>query len=84
LGEPTFSHCSVNNLRDKKVLITFGARVKILRQERNMTLQSLAFEAEMEISQVHRIEKGVINPTLTTLNALAKAFNITLDDLVKI
>jgi transcriptional regulator with XRE-family HTH domain len=74
----------VNNLRDKKVLITFGARVKILRQERNMTLQSLAFEAEMEISQVHRIEKGVINPTLTTLNALAKAFNITLDDLVKI
>ncbi|MEN9549751.1 MAG: hypothetical protein RIR12_2342 [Bacteroidota bacterium] len=74
----------MNNLRDKKVLITFGARVKILRQERNMTLQSLAFEAEMEISQVHRIEKGVINPTLTTLNALAKAFNITLDDLVKI
>jgi transcriptional regulator with XRE-family HTH domain len=38
--------------------------------------------AEMEISQVYRIEKGIINPTLTTLSALSKALGITLKDLL--
>ena len=37
---------------------------------------------EMELSQVHRIEKGKINPTLTTLNALARGLKISLAELV--
>ena len=45
-------------------------------------VEQLAIEADMEISQVHRIEKGKINPTLTTLNALAKGLGITLVELV--
>jgi transcriptional regulator with XRE-family HTH domain len=46
-----------------------------------MFLESLAFEADVEISQIFRIEKGVINPTLTSLSAIAKALNIPLKDL---
>jgi transcriptional regulator with XRE-family HTH domain len=72
----------MNNLRDQDVLIEFGNKLKDLRTSKGLTLQQLAFEAEMEISQVHRVEKGKINPTLTTLNALAKGLGITLTELI--
>lgn len=72
----------MNNLRDQEVLIEFGNKLKDLRTLKGLTLQQLAFEAEMEISQVHRVEKGKINPTLTTLNALAKGLGISLTELI--
>ncbi len=72
----------MNNLRDQELLIEFGNKLKDLRTSKGLTLQQLAFEAEMEISQVHRVEKGKINPTLTTLNALAKGLGITLTELI--
>lgn len=72
----------MNKLRDTDLLIKFGERLKQLRTERGYTLEALAFEAEMELSQIHRIEKAKINPTITTLAALAKALNVTLAELV--
>jgi transcriptional regulator with XRE-family HTH domain len=72
----------MNNLRDLEVLIEFGNKLKGLRTLKGLTLQQLAFEADMEISQVHRVEKGKINPTLTTLNALAKGLGISLSELI--
>lgn len=81
-----FPNCAtlvlMNNLRDKEILTDFGNKLKELRDLKGLTLQELAFEADMEISQVHRVEKGKINPTLTTLNALAKGLGITLAELV--
>ena len=49
---------------------------------KRITLEQLAFEADIELSQVHRVEIGKINPTLTTLIALAKGLGITLAELV--
>jgi transcriptional regulator with XRE-family HTH domain len=72
----------MNNLRDKSTLEHFGARLKELRLKKGMTLEQLAFEADIELSQVHRVEKGKINPTLTTLMALAKGLGITLSELL--
>jgi len=39
-------------------------------------MQHLANLAEIEISQIYRIETGKINPKLTTITALAKALDI--------
>jgi transcriptional regulator with XRE-family HTH domain len=72
----------MNNLRNKKTLELFGERLKGLRISKGLTLEQLAFEADIEISQVHRVEKGKINPTLTTLVVLAKGLGITLSELV--
>jgi transcriptional regulator with XRE-family HTH domain len=47
-----------------------------------MTLEKVAFAADVEISQIYRIEKGKINPTLTTLIALSKALEISISELV--
>ena len=72
----------MNNLRNQQELDEFGAKLNSLRVSKNLTLEQLAFESEMETSQVHRIEKGKINPTLTTLHALARGLKISLAELV--
>jgi transcriptional regulator with XRE-family HTH domain len=72
----------VNNLRDKKILLEFGKRLREIRKQKELSLEGLAFEADMEISQIYRIEKGIINPTLSTLFALSKALGVTLKDLM--
>ena len=78
-------HClSMNNLRNSDLLIKFGERVRRLRISHNLTLEQLAFAADMELSQVHRIEKGKINPTYTTLLALASGLEISLTELIDI
>ena len=72
----------MNNLRNQETLQQFGEKLKTFRTARGLTLEQLAFEADIELSQVHRVEKGKINPTLTTLIALAKGLGITLAELV--
>lgn len=58
-------------------MAAFGAYVRKLRLAKKMTMKDLAFEADIELSQVHRIEKGKINPTLTTILVLADALQIS-------
>lgn len=72
----------MNNLRNQETLEYFGNKLKALRVSKGFTLEQLAFEADIELSQVHRVEKGKINPTLTTLMALAKGLGIPLSELV--
>ncbi len=72
----------MNNLRDKSTLEHFGAKLKELRLKKGLTLEQLAFEADIELSQVHRVEKGKVNPTLTTLIAIAKGLGVKLSELL--
>jgi transcriptional regulator with XRE-family HTH domain len=72
----------VNKLRDKKVLTSFGDHVRKLRKSKNLSLEKLAFEAEIELSQIYRLEKGIINSTLSTLIAISKALGISLKELM--
>jgi transcriptional regulator with XRE-family HTH domain len=71
----------MNNLRDKSTLESFGAKLKQLRLKKGLTLEQLAFEADIELSQVHRVEKGKVNPTLTTLIAIAKGLGVKLSEI---
>ena len=48
-----------------------------------MTMLELAFEAEVEYSQIAKIERGKTNPTISTVYALAKALNLKITDLFK-
>jgi transcriptional regulator with XRE-family HTH domain len=72
----------MNHLRNQKLLTRFGAKLKKLRKSKGLTLEYLAYECEMELSQIHRIEQGKINPTLSTLEALAKGFNLSISELL--
>jgi transcriptional regulator with XRE-family HTH domain len=54
----------------------------LMHKQSNLSLEELANEADVEISQIYRIEKGLVNPTLSTLKVLATALNISLAELM--
>lgn len=72
----------MNNLRNIDFLITLGKRVRELRVRRGITQEQLAYAAEIELSQIYRIETAKINPTITTLKAIANGLEITLSQLI--
>ncbi|WP_243347240.1 helix-turn-helix domain-containing protein [Parabacteroides sp. FAFU027] len=55
-----------------------GRRVKELREQRAITQKDLSFEAEMDRSYIAGIERGNRNATITILEKIAKAFDLTL------
>lgn len=57
-------------------MIAFGAYIRKLRKAKDFTMKDLAFAADIELSQIHRIEKGKINPTLTTILLLSDALEL--------
>jgi transcriptional regulator with XRE-family HTH domain len=66
----------VNKTRDKTILKKFGLRLKEVRKLKGMSQDDLALEADIEKSQVYRIENGLTNPTITSIINIAKALNI--------
>jgi len=71
------------NVRNKIVLKLFGQRLKRLRIEKKPTQELLAYEADVEQSQINRIENAKTNATPSNLSAIANALNISLSDLLK-
>lgn len=53
-------------------MIGFGKRLKQLRKEKGISQAQLAFEANIEISQISRIERGIINTTITNAKLISK------------
>lgn len=70
-------------LRDTILLNKLGEKLKTLRESKGLTLEALSYEAEMELSQIHRIEKGKINASISTLSMICKGLGITLSDLLE-
>lgn len=62
--------------RKKKITKDFGNNLKRIRAERDISLRDLAAFTELEHSQISRIEKGLVNPMITTVVLLAEALNV--------
>lgn len=57
-------------------MIAFGSHLKLLRQQKGWTQEQLAFAADLEHSQISRIERGVINTSISQLYQIAKALEV--------
>ena len=57
----------MSNEEDLKYLINFGNNLKRLRILKGFTQQNLADVLEVEISQISRIERGLINTSLINI-----------------
>jgi transcriptional regulator with XRE-family HTH domain len=71
----------MNNINKEELLVQLGYHVRTIRKLKKMTLEQLACDANVEISQIHRIEKGKINPTFTTLYAISMGLEIPIKEL---
>jgi transcriptional regulator with XRE-family HTH domain len=72
----------VNKNRDVAYLQNFGLRLKELRLSKGYTQSLFADKCNIERSQIVRLEKGLINPTILTLKILANTLEIDLQVLV--
>lgn len=66
--------------RDKQFLIKTGANLKALRLKANFTQEQLANEIGIEISQISRIERGLIATSIVTFYDISLALNIPVRD----
>jgi transcriptional regulator with XRE-family HTH domain len=64
------------------VLDAVGQRLRSLRQQRQLSLAALSAMTGISASTLSRLESGGRKPTLELLLALARAYQVPLDDLV--
>ncbi len=60
---------------------TLGVVVRQLRRRVGLRQQELAAGAGVTVSALSRIERGVSNPTWTTVRGLARTLRVGLDEL---
>ena len=63
-------------LRDEEGLKQFGNRLRKIRIEKGFSQEDLAYSSELALSQIGRIERGVINTSLSTIFVIAKTLNV--------
>jgi transcriptional regulator with XRE-family HTH domain len=71
----------VQNVKNQELLKSFGQNLRALRNKKEISMKHLADLANLEYSQVARIERGIINTTISSAYALANALEIPLNKL---
>ncbi len=61
--------------------IAFGQRVRQLRLDRGVTQEEVAHRAGIHVTYLSGIERGVRNPSLTSIYALAAALEVPVSQL---
>lgn len=67
--------------RNDKAIKAFGKRVKEIRKSKDVSQEELAYRCDLELSQIGRIERGVINTSISNVFLIAKALKIEPKDL---
>jgi transcriptional regulator with XRE-family HTH domain len=66
------------------IKIKFGLRVKLLRIEKGWSQEKLALNAELDRTYIPSIEKGERNVSIIVIEKIATAFQIQVDELLKL
>jgi len=64
--------------KDQDFLNAFGKNLRKLRKEKELSQEELADKMRTAASQIGRIERGEINPTVSTVKALATALELSI------
>lgn len=67
---------AVRKTADKNFIMAFGKQLRKLRQDKKMSMQTLAYTINVEYSQISRIELGKINTTISMTHDIATALEI--------
>jgi transcriptional regulator with XRE-family HTH domain len=69
--------------KKEKFDVKFGIHLANKRKEQGLTQSDLAYNSEMERSNIARLESGAISPSVHTIYKIAKALGITMEELMK-
>jgi len=73
--------CFVVYKRNDKAIKAFGKRLKEIRKSKDVSQEELAYRCDLELSQIGRIERGVINTSISNVFLIAKALKVEPKDL---
>ena len=73
--------CVMQDVRSRKVLVTFGVRVREARLARGLSQENLAEIAGLHRTYIGTVERGERNPALVNLVRIADALSVDLSAL---
>ena len=68
-------------MSENTLQIIVGKQIQKLREAKGLSQQDLAAKCNFEKSNMSRLEAGRVNSTLSTLDKIAKALDVTLVEL---
>jgi len=66
----------VEYIDDSAFLIAFGKNLRKHRKLKGFTQAQLAIDLRFDISQISRIERGIINTSIGNINAIANILKV--------
>ncbi len=74
----------VSYYRDDKFITKVGERLRALREERGISQESLSLEAGFPPSQAGRVERGLINTSISHIAAFARVLGVHPKDILEV
>ncbi len=71
-------------MKESELIFKLAQKIKGLRESKGLTLRELEALANIENSNIARLESGAVNPRFTTLYKLSQGLGIKLSELVDI
>ncbi len=68
---------------DPDLQVRLGRRCRAVRQRRKLSLMDVVKNHDISLSHLQKIERGVLDPRLSTLKKLADAYGVTLSTLLR-
>jgi transcriptional regulator with XRE-family HTH domain len=69
--------------RARKLRVKFGKRCRALRQAAGLSQMDMVRHADFSLSHYQKLERGDLDPRLSTLKKLAGAFDVTISALLE-
>jgi putative transcriptional regulator len=66
----------------QKILNKLGERVNVIRKEKKLTLEQVAFKVGKDRQSIHKLEKGSFNPSYLYLLEICKGLEIEISELL--
>jgi transcriptional regulator with XRE-family HTH domain len=66
------------------IVLSFAKVLKSMRIMKKMSQEELAFRSELDRTYISMLERGVHQPTITTLFALSRALNIKPSEMINL
>jgi transcriptional regulator with XRE-family HTH domain len=74
----------VINVRNYGLIKAIGNKIRETRLSKGLSQEELSYESDLPLSQIGRIERGEINPTISSLYAVAEALDVELKTIVDV
>ena len=69
--------------RDDNFLKELSFKIRRIRNQKGISIEKLAYQIEMPFSQVARIERGEVNPTIQPIKDIADELKVGLSEFLQ-